>query len=881
MKANFNVKFAPANICATQSVARTYFNLLTHGVKSSHCTSKSVRLVNRSDRKLFCFQLYWSLQGNGLPVPALPNGPSSLSAEETACLDEQRRRDLAASLQNLPGGYSDAPLAAVAAVAPLPDTELSLTPDNTFEFTVDADVPTMRTNSDSPTQNTQAQTNAWVTQHMAVNDHVVNLQQQQHHHVGYPMYFGQQKDNDGPGHMEYHSQQKPPTPPSVAPQPVTEIPTDLPHGYHDSQVVTVVDRSDSAASSVCSTNTSQKLRRNKKRRPPNYYEEKDKANNKTNNVVSENCVDMTHPKVPEDKHGVHQEPVDIHLHKAHDTANNNVHVDVRPVQPLSYPNVPMEMFRQVQLVAQQQLYHQPHLLQQQQQHQQAMSALSSLIQQGNLPLYQHRQVQMPPPHMLHHMPPLHDPRLPPPPPPTVQVPMPPAVHQQIDHAAAATARVQPPQHHMQPPNMAAQPPHRRSVERQFHPSRPLESAAADTGRRSHAGSEEPRNVDAPRTPELPPVNHQIPHVPPTQPTQQFPKLETTPPIDAQTAEKKRREEEQKRLQEKLDKVTADFEALQSKNAIAQSQRQPSAEKTVHVEKRIVEEEKPMPSQTEDIVPSEDTQDRTKPADSDVQSDSNGQVGCVSQTETVLSKEKTEDEAERVKLESRGGQAAGSRPSPSTAAANRGAAAGQPPPPPPPTAPPKAAGAWGWKSAWADLFKDTDTAARSVVIYSDSAQQSVGGAVDAGAKAAGSEGGSKEVTPEKTVPAAEDKAIKELGGKLNHGILMELDYSILMGTGVNKSVFCKALFSCVKILSRLTVEIVCKEAKTFNLALYSCAQVNVGIVDCRYPAEARGAASREFGAAARPHQPRKLVLRQRCILDNNYHFAKLLSQICMV
>ncbi len=87
------------------------------------------------DKNFFAFQLYWEFDGNGLPAPGVPNGPSSLTEGEQRRIEEQRQQDLAASLHSLriaqqfsvPG----------AAAANFPETELSLTPENNFVFRAD------------------------------------------------------------------------------------------------------------------------------------------------------------------------------------------------------------------------------------------------------------------------------------------------------------------------------------------------------------------------------------------------------------------------------------------------------------------------------------------------------------------------------------------------------------------------------------------------------------------------------------------------------------------------------------------------------------------------------------------------------------------------
>ena len=737
---------------------------------------------------ILCFQLYWSFQENGLPISALPNGPSSLSPEERERIEQQKLQDIASSLQN----FQDFSGSSAASTIHYSCTELSLTPENNIVFR--ADTPptgkeTLRTGQQQVPEG--AVQTGWENR---PGPSLVGGSGEQSH-------FAAQQSTTGEKEAHFVAQ-----PQMVITQPEIQESAQYQPDLHTQQIQNKQSETfansenlntptDSNGSNA--NNTSQKVleRRNKKKRPPNYYEKKENSSNDTSEINSP-------PELEAESGGAAQLTNNV----------NNVPppVNMVPQQNLSQTvpmqNVPPEMVAQI-IHANQQQYVQfftnylaaasvdPQFAQQQHQHQQqiAIAAVNALIQQGNLPgMFP---MQVPPPHLLHHvmgqmqpgqMPLQQDTRIPPPnveasveeTQPKYPPPMPQSEHlQQNRHSVER--QFQPHQH--RPDNgrdftNSDKPPSQSGLvnvsENKFNQERVLRNH----GHESHARPSPPNQ-------ELPPSNNvkyeHSPNVPQLQERQVT--GDQTYTHDVSSGKEDSDFEAQKQLQESIEKVTFEYQALQKNESIRkliEPEKPKEAIRTEECDKNVTADKVFESNQSQSkqcaSLPSE-TQDMSSVQKSQVPESATKEVSSVSEAppgeeqKAVLTQESVQipesrvigtESADSVSVDGNASNISVVE-SQQTDTATKGTTS-LPQVGNNPTAPSKPAGAWGSKpGGWAALFKNTETAAKSVVIYADGQQAN---STETVKKTVETNDATKEGTPEKPVAAAEDKAAKQLGGK---------------------------------------------------------------------------------------------------------------------
>ena len=747
--------------------------------------------------------MYWSFQENGLPVPGLPNGPSSLTPEEKERLEQQKLRDMETSLQNLQD-FTDS---AAASVAHYSTTELSLTPENNFVFGTD----TPPTGKESPR-----------TVQQQVPEGAVQVGWESRSGVSFydPRSVDLQRQTDRHGNSFDRNQAhlvEPnyvPQPQVASVQPLPAVSNQVHHGEHfepelqaqpsgnqqSETVSAIVNSNKSLDGNGSSSSTSQTVerRRNRKKRPPNYYENLEKKNN-----LSDTNETTSPPELAAESGGCQQ------INNVNDVPPP---VNMIPQQNLSQnvpmQNVPPEMMAQV-IHANQQQYVQmftnylatasmdPQLAQQQHQQQQmAIATVNALIQQGMFPM------QVPPPHML---PPMMGPGQVPLQPDT-RIP-PPSVEGQVVDA---------PQKYPAPMQQPGLLPHKRnSAEREFHQDqqkpvsdRVIVNNDKPTGqmKSSHEKEYIPHNSannilqnyghesrvrPSPPKQVLPPNNTDCkpsPIVPQTQPhlSMAEPAYSQDVPSNAGNSEV----EAQKQLHESIEKVTSEFQALQNHEGIRKLVKPDQPEVVVRTESNVVCDKEnttedgvihsnpnqsdqfpslPIAAQNRTVDNIDSQQAPEVPANSsDMSEVSKGEeVKSVLHESDVHSSDAKVKDTELTDNTSVSENISGDHTLESqqiekqTEVPSKKNGTSQPQTSPNPPAASKPAGAWGSKpaGAWADLFKNTETAAKSVVIYTDSQQAALAEETKKSAEARDV----KEWTPDKPVTAAEDKAAKPLGG----------------------------------------------------------------------------------------------------------------------
>ena len=707
-------------------------------------------------------------------------------------------RDIETSLQNLQ--FADA---AAASVAHYFSTELSLTPENNFVFRAD----TPPTGKESPR-----------TVQQQVPEGAVQVGWESRSGVSFyePRSVDLQRQTD---RDSFDGNQAHLVPPSYVPQPqvasVQPLPAvtnqvhqgehfqpDLraqPIGNQQPGTISGVNNSNKSLDgngSSSSTSQTVERRRNRKKRPPNYYENLEKKNN-----LSDANETTSPPELMAESGGCQQ---------INNVNNVPPPINMLPQQNLSQ-NVPMqnaspEMVAQFMHANQQYVQQMftnylatapvdPQLAQQQQQHQQmALATVSALIQQGLFPM------QVPPPHML---PPMMGPG---------QVPLQPDTR--IPPPNVEGPVVDAPPASMQQPELLSQ--KRHSAEREFHQAqqRPVSDRVIVNNNKStgqlktfHVKEYNPHDPDnntlqnyghethvrpSPPKQVLPPNNMDCkssPIVPQTQPHLSV--AEPAFPQDVPTIAGNSEVEAQKQLHESIEKVTFEFQALQNHEGIRKLIKPEQPEEVVRTESNVVCDKEnpagdgvtrsntnqseqfpslPIAAQNKTIHNVDTQQAPEVPTNSSDMSEipKGEEVKSVLHESGMHSSYTKVKDTELIDNMSGSEDISGNHPSetqqlekqtPVVPSAKSGIS--QPRNSPNPPAAPKPAGAWGSKpaGAWADLFKNTETAAKSVVIYADGQQAALAEETKKGAEA----GDVKERALEKPVTAAEDKAAKPLGG----------------------------------------------------------------------------------------------------------------------
>ena len=670
-------------------------------------------------------QLYWLFQNNGLPASALPNGPSSLSAEERERLEEQKQRDVAASLQNLQHFGAASAIDA----SHFPVTELSLTPENNFVFR--ADTPptgTVSPKADTVGSSQENRQFAEQPQHQGVLQPRLPGGGYDYHAVQSHLMQQAERDKYQPHRNVPHQS------PVVPVEPAAERQEETLHSRNNPDKNTPTNGG---------SNASQKLerRRNKKKRPPNYYENLEKGASAGDAAESPGsaqflegtAVNMKQPELVDHGHAA----VNIVPHQ-------NFTPNVPPTQ-----NVRPEMMTQIMALNQQQYAHYYHA-----QQQQAMTVLNTLIQQGSLPGMVHP-MQVQPPHVLQPM----------------------------------AAQIPPGQNMQRPAEIPAQdpsvfsrettPPFAQQRDAPHHDRRPVEYVSGQplNPKRPSPGRDRPFNHghgQPTAAPQRPPPKQELPssdfisqsdQLPPNVPQAQEPSK--TEPIINQGSSFQTdsiQDEAQRQLHESIEKVTSQYQALQMNESIkkfANPNQSEDAERTrddkgeeagakLDTNQTQMEENSSLPNEKSE---------GPEVTLSNVSAEPNCVKGDDFDCQTP-EKELIPSEGEEQKCESQGEKLAndGSVDASDAVPQETDAVAEVTQPDATPASKP----AWGTKpaGAWADLFKNTETAARSVVIYADSHQASVS---EDPSKSREMEAGSREASVEKSITAAEDRVARQLGG----------------------------------------------------------------------------------------------------------------------